>query len=234
MAGALRTPSRAIDGAAGPRAAPLRLRALRDTRYMAVAAVNGVIVLHIALLGTAVPLWVTLHTSAPRALVGVLLVINTVLAVVFQVRASRGAESLDGGVRAMRYAGVALAACCAVFALTAGVRSAGLATGLLVLGLVLLTAGELWQSAGGWGLSFALAPMTSRTEYLAGFGLGNSAQFVLGPALVTIGVIENGAVGWLALAGCFLVATALVGPLVRRAVGRPQLDCEPALINSGS
>ncbi|CRK56704.1 putative membrane protein [Alloactinosynnema sp. L-07] len=202
---------------------PLRLVALRDARYMAVAAVNGVLVLHISLLGIAVPLWATQHTSAPKPVVGVLLVVNTVLAVLFQVRASKGTETVGGSVRAMRIAGAALVACCALLAFAPRVESTPLLVGVLILGVVALTAGELYQSAGGWGLSYALAPNRSRAEYLATFNLGSSAQFVLGPSLVTVAVLGNGATGWLVLGACFAAAAAAVGPLAKAAESRTQL-----------
>jgi MFS family permease len=202
------------------RAAPLRLPALRDGRYMAVAAVNGLLTLHIALLGIGVPLWVTGHTQAPKALVGLLLVVNTVLAVLFQVRASRGTENVSGSASAMRKAAVALAVSCALFALASRPGSTPLVVAILVAGLVALTAGELFQSAGGWGLSFALAPDRSRAEYLATFNLGTSAQFVLGPAIVTVAVVGNGTAGWLAMAGAFLLTGSVAGPLAARAQNR--------------
>lgn len=207
--------------------APLRLVALRDLRYVAVAGVNGVLVLHMALLGIGVPLWVSEHTSAPKALVGLLLVVNTVLAVVFQVRASAGTEDVAGGVRAMHKAAVALVGSCALFALAGFDLPVVAVVASLVLGLALLTAGELYQSAGGWGLSYALAPDRSRAEYLATFNLGTSAQFVLGPTIVTVGVIGNGTAGWAVLGAVFLLAGALVGPLARAAERRPVLRTDP-------
>ncbi len=206
---------------------PLRLVALRDLRYVAVSAVNGVLVLHMALLGIGVPLWVSEHTSAPKALVGLLLVVNTVLAVAFQVRASAGTENVAGGVRAMHKAAVALVGACALFALAGFDLPVAAVVAALVLGLVLLTGGELYQSAGGWGLSYALAPDRSRAEYLATFNLGTSAQFVLGPTIVTVGVIGNGTVGWVVLGAFFLLAGAVVGPLARAAEKRPALRSDP-------
>ncbi|MFJ3303925.1 MFS transporter [Streptomyces sp. NPDC086549] len=204
----------------------LRLVALRDLRYMAVAAVNGVLVLHTALLSIGVPLWVGEHTDAPKALVGLLLVVNTVLAVLFQVRASAGTETVRGSVGALRKGALALMTACGFFALAPETGTTAVTVALLVLGLVALTAGELYQSAGGWGLSYALAPNSSRAEYLATFNLGTSAQFVLGPTIVTVGVISNGAMGWAVLAGCFLLAGVVAGPLAGAAEQRPVLAAE--------
>ncbi|GLW56069.1 MFS transporter [Kitasatospora phosalacinea] len=235
----LRNPAAPAGQQAGQKAkkSPLRLVALRDLRYLAVAAVNGVLVLHIALLGIGVPLWVSEHTDAPKALVGLLLVVNTVLAVLFQVRASAGTENVAGGVRAMHRAAAALVGACALFALAGSDLPVAAVVAVLLLGLVLLTAGELYQSAGGWGLSYALAPDHSRAEYLATFNLGTSAQFVLGPTIVTVGVIGSGTAGWGVLGVVFLLAGALVGPLARAAEKRPALHSadpqpEPAAASS--
>ncbi len=215
-------------GAASAARTRLRLSALRDARYVALAGLNGILVLHIALLAIAVPLWVTLHTRAPAALVGVLLVVNTTLAILLQVRVARGSEVLRGGVTALRRGGVALALCCGLFALAPLWSDTWLVVVTLLLGVVALTAGELLQSAGGWGLSYLLAPTRARAEYLATFGLGTSAQFVLGPTLVTVGVIDNGSFGWLGLAGCFLLTSAAVGPLARATARRPALTAPGA------
>ena len=209
--------------AAAARRSPLRLRALRDARYGSVAAVNGILALHMVLLLVGVPLWITLHTTAPPALVGLLLVLNTMMAITLQVRVARSSEALAGSVTALRRGGVALALACGLFALAPHGPATALVVAILVLGMVALTAGELLQSAGGWGLSFLLAPAWSRAEYLATFSLGTSMQFVLGPTLVTVGVLENGSLGWVALAGVFLLAAAAVGPLVARAARRPAL-----------
>jgi Major Facilitator Superfamily len=202
------------------RSGRLRPRAVQDVPYVALAAANGVLVSHMVVLGIALPLWVTLHTSAPAALVGILFTVNTVLAVLFQIPAARGAETLPGGVTALRRGGLALTASCTLFALAPLWDATGLVVATLIAGVVALTAGELWQSAGAWSLSFLLAPMRSRSEYLATFGLGTSLQLVIGPALVTVGVVDNGALGWLALAGCVTMAAAAVGPLAAVAARR--------------
>jgi dipeptide/tripeptide permease len=121
----------------------------------------------------------------------------------------------------MRRASVCLAACAVVFALAGRFDAFG-ASVLLCLGIVLLTFGELLQSAGGWSLSYELAPRDRQGEYLAVFNLGVAAMYTAGPALVAIGIVDRGLPGWLALAGCFLVAGALVRPAVAAAAKQIQ------------
>src|SRR5262249_42447164 len=94
--------------AAGTAQRRIGLSAVRDLRYLAVAGTNGILTMHMSILSIAMPLWLTLHTDAPRSLVGPLLVVNTVIAVALQVRATRGTETVPGGVRALRRAALAL------------------------------------------------------------------------------------------------------------------------------
>jgi len=49
---------------------------------------------------------------------------------------------------------------------------------------------------------------------------------VLGPTIVTVGVIEQGLTGWLVLAGVFALATLVVGPLAKRAEHRQALTLD--------
>jgi MFS family permease len=203
-------------------------KSLRQGRYLIVAGLNGILVLHIPLLGIAIPLWVTLHTQAPRVIIGPLIMVNTLLAIVLQVRISRGTDSPAGGVRAMRRASVCLAGCCAVLAFAGQLNAFG-ASVLLFAGIVLLSFGELLQSAGGWSLSYQLAPRDRQGEYLAVFNLGVAAMYTVGPALVTIGIVDRGLPGWFGLAGCFLVA----GLLVRPAVAAASTQVNPSQLPAG-
>jgi dipeptide/tripeptide permease len=83
--------------------------------------------------------------------------------------------------------------------------------------MVLLTIGELLQVAGGLGVSYDLAPRERQGEYLAVFWLGVAAMYMVGPVLITVGVVEQGSLGWLGLAALLLAAGAFVGPVVAAA-----------------
>ncbi|MER7168604.1 MFS transporter [Micromonospora sp. NPDC000207] len=187
----------------------------RDLRFLGLALLNGVLFLHMVILSVALPLWIITRTSAPEPIVGVVLLVNTVLAVTLQVRFSRGGDDLGHAGRLQRRAGVALAVFCVLAAASAGSPPA-VATAVVLLAAVALTFGELWQSAGGWGVSFQLAPADRRNYYLGLYNLGASGIAVLGPGLLTVAVVGRGPVGWLVLGGVFLVTGFLVAAIADR------------------
>ena len=211
----------AVTAAKAPARPGLRglLAGFRDRRYLALTAVNGVLTLHMSMLSVGVPLWTVQHTPAPVGLVAVLTAVNTVLAILLQVPFTRAADTPRAVTRALRRAGWALAACCAVLALAA---SAGrwTAVALLVAATVLLTLGDLWQAIGGWELSYRFAPAERQARHLAVFSLGGSAQDVVGPLPIGTVVIGAGPVGWLGLGAVLLLGAALVDPVVA-ALDRP-------------
>lgn len=186
-------------------------KSLRQGWYLAVAGLHAIIVLHVPVLAIGIPLWATLYTDAPPLIVGPLIVLNTILVILLQVRFSRGTDTREGGVRALRRASVALAGCAVVVAFADRFDATG-ATILLTVGMVLLTIGELLQVAGGLGVSYDLAPRERQGEYLAVFWLGVAAMYMVGPVLITVGVVEQGTPGWLGLAALLLAAGAFVGP----------------------
>jgi hypothetical protein len=189
------------------------LGALRDGRYVAMTVLTGLLALHKPVLTVAVPLWVASHTAAPRSLVSVLLVVNTVLTVLLQVPLSRGADTRPGALRVLRRSGLTLAASCVLLATASG-RSAGVAIGLLVVGVAVLTVGELWQSAGGWELSYDLAPDDAQGEYQAAYSMLNGVRDSVGPLVVTAALVSGGLGGWLAMAAGFAALGVMIGPVV--------------------
>ena len=187
------------------------LGSFRDWRYVGLASLNSVLTLHMTILVFGIPLWLIHATRAPVGLVAVVMVLNTVMAVVLQVPFSRHATVPGGAPRVLRLAGVMLSACSVAIAAAAYV-SPWFAAALLVLATVLMSLGEIWQAAGAWELSYRYADPEREVQYLAVFSLGLAAQDIFGPALVTAAVIAAGTAGWLGLAALFLVATLLVGP----------------------
>ena len=70
-----------------------RLAVLADRPFMAVSLLSGLLTAHQTLYLTVMPLWILTHTDAPKALIAGLVLLNTVLIVLLQVRASRGADT---------------------------------------------------------------------------------------------------------------------------------------------
>lgn len=199
-----------------------RWLALRDRPFVALTVLFGVARLDSALLDVGVPLWILHHTAAPRPLVAWLVIVNTALVIAFQVRAARGSETAAGIVRAQRLAALAMMASCLVFGAT-GSAGRAVAIVLLVLGMALLTLGELWISAAAWSVRYGMAAAHAQGQYGAVFSLGGSATDMVGPALVVLLTDRLGLAGWGILAGVYAVVLLAVAPLVRWAGARPGL-----------
>jgi MFS family permease len=203
------------------------LGALRDRRYMGTAGINGIMSLHMTILSVAIPLWVTMHTSVPRYLVGPLLLINTALVIPLQVPISSFATSVARSIGLMRIAGFTLSACCLLLA-TAAWLPVVPAVIVLAAAIAFLTAAEMTQSAGGWMLAYELAPTRARAECLTTFGLGTSAQFVVGPLLLTDAIIAHGTAGWMGLSIAFLLISVTLAVIIRPARPAPDGAAEPS------
>jgi hypothetical protein len=177
--------------------------ALRDFPYMLVAQVSGLIKLGDSILTIGLPIWIVTRTAVPRGLASWLLIVNTLLVVVLQVRATRRANSVAGAAQIQRWAFIALALACLSLSPT-GRMSALAATALLLAGTVLLTFGEIWGEGAWWSLRYNLASPDAQGAYGAAFALGQAAPGVLGPVIVTSLAIGLGTRGWLILVGLFL------------------------------
>lgn len=194
------------------RPAVRRFDALRDRRLLALTAYDGVASLWLPMLNIAFPLWLTGHTNAPPALVGVLYAVNTTACVLLQLPMSRFATTPRQALNSYSVSGVLLALSCVGFALAPALH--GTPTMVLLAGaILLLTFGELCQVNGAWTLSYALAPPDRRAEYLAAFSLGRTASGKLyGPVLMTGVVLALGTSGWFLLGALLAITAAL--PLV--------------------
>ncbi|KJY31583.1 hypothetical protein VR45_24675 [Streptomyces sp. NRRL S-495] len=187
--------------------------ALRDRRYLLVTALHAVLELQLAVLTVGLPLWIVLGTRAPAATVAAVNVVNCVLVVAFQVRASRGVADVASAARACARGALLLAGGCLVYAV-AQYGPAWAAAGALLVGALVHSVGELLTSAGGWTLSLDLADPRAHGEYQGVFMSGQAAAHVIGPLVVTLTAVDHGAVGWVVLAGVF----ALAGPALTAAV----------------
>ncbi|MFJ9058384.1 MFS transporter [Streptomyces sp. NPDC102409] len=202
------------------------VRVLRDGSFLSFAGINAILTMHMTLLSIGIPLWIVGHTDVSAALISPLVAVNTVLAVLLQVRASRGTEDIPGASRALVRAGISLAACCLLLGAAPGLPVV-LAVVVLLLAMIALTGGELWQSAGGWGGSYLLAPTGQEGVYLSVFWLGVAVQQIAAPIAVSL-IVTVGSSGWIALAVVF-AAAGFAAPAIGRwaqtqAAARPQQD----------
>ena len=201
-------------------------RSLRQGRYLIVTGLNAVLILHTTVLTLGIPLWVATRTDAPAAVVGPLMVLNTALVILLQVRLSRDTDTREGGVRALRRSSLALTGCVAVLALSGVLDPVG-AVVAVVVATVLLTLGEVWHFAGRLSVSYALAPRDRQGEYLSVFWLGSAAGLTVGPMLITVGVVEQGPAGWLGLGAVFLATGLLMRPAVAAAAAHLRKEQPP-------
>ncbi|MFE9957754.1 MFS transporter [Micromonospora sp. NPDC005299] len=214
------------DGALRPGAA------LRDVRFLAVSGASAVLALHWTLLALVVPLWTVTRAGAPPPVVSAVLLTNTVLTVLLAVRLSRGADDATRAARSMRRAGLVLAAAMLLYAATAGLPPAASVT-LLLAATVVYTFGDLWHGTAGAGLAYDLAPPDAIGAYQGVDGMLAGLSRALGPALLTLLVLDRGVPGWLAVgavfAGVGLATPALTGwALASRQPARPVSGDRPA------
>ncbi|MFE5631872.1 MFS transporter [Streptomyces sp. NPDC056543] len=210
----LRMPDGTAPQTTGPAAVPARTGALRDRRYLVLAVLSGLLHIQADVINLGLPLWISEHTQAPRWSIAALMLLNTALAILLQVRAARGSETVEGAALAGRRSGWALLGACSAFACTAALPPVA-AVVVLAVGVTLLTAGELLSSASGWGLSYGLADPARQGEYLGAWSLGSDLARAGGPLLVALLVTDGGVAGWLLLGTAFLGVGAVNVPAAR-------------------
>jgi hypothetical protein len=193
------------------------LRVVRDRPYVTLAGLMGVLALCWAMMSSGLPLWVALHTDAPRSISAVIVVVNSLAIALLQVRVSRAMVAPAVAARGALLSGTLLAASCVLFALTAGGAGAGVIAVLVAAGAV-HTAGELVFVAASWGLSVPLMPPDAPGEYQGVFATGEATALMMAPALMTTLVADWGQPGWFVLAAIFAVPAAAVIPATRWAL----------------
>ena len=196
----------------GGRRAPMTV-VLRDRRYLSAAVLNGLFSVHFVIQSVALPLWVVEDTRAPRWWVSVLLVVNTLMVIALQVRASRGSGDVARAARVYRRAGLLVALACVLYGAAHGLDPI-VASAVLVLAMVAHSLGEILSSGASWGLGYGLAREDLLGQYQGAYSLGRSLSGIVGPSLVTALAIGAGRLGWLVLAGGFAVLGTAFTPLV--------------------
>ncbi len=201
---------------------PPRREPAPDWRFLAASAAQAVLSLHAAVLTIALPLWITTRTDVPPAVMAVVLAVSTLGAVLFQVRVGRRTETAAGAARGARRAGVFLAVACVAFAPSDAVVP-WVAVMLLLAGAIFRTAGELFQAASGWSMSYAAAPDGRMGAYQSAYSTVFSLAVMAGPLVSVLVVSAPGPTGWLGLAVVFAVA----GISFRCCASRASRACSP-------
>jgi MFS family permease len=200
-------------GGPAPRASTRRpWRAVRDTGYLAVTALNAVMTVQYGFVTIAVPLWVATATAAPLWAVAAVLFVNAGICVLFQVRAGRGLDTANRAARAARTSGWLFLVAAGLFATTAGLPPAATVTLLLVAGVIHSLA-ELRQAASSFSLSFLLAATRSHGQYQGVWGIGVGLGEGAAPAILTGLLVTAGGTGWL-LAGAVLAVAGMCTPWI--------------------
>ncbi|WP_457207575.1 MFS transporter [Nocardioides sp. P5_C9_2] len=190
--------------------------ALKNRPFLGLMTADGVLGTNQVLLNIVIPLWLVEETDAPRVLLAWLFATNTVMAVLLQVAAARGVDSVARSLRASYISAGFFVLSCAIVAVTHD--TLGWATILLVwVGHVTVTGAELYQSAGHWGFMSELTDPDQRAEYQGAAHIGHTAGSVWAPALFTWLAMEQGTAGWLAIAAIVMVATATMRTTSRSA-----------------
>lgn len=188
--------------------------ALRDKPYVTLTALNAIMTVHFQVFNVVIPLWVVNETRAPAWIISVLAVLNTTFIVLLQVRVSRGAATIRGAARAQRNAGFLLLVACVLYALAQD-KPMWIGVAALCAGGLVHVFGELLHAAGGWGLSFDLAPAHAQGQFQGLYNTGFQIAEIIAPAALVALVMGQGMRGWLILGAAF-VAAGLAVPMAAR------------------
>lgn len=171
---------------------------------------TAILGLHSSLLAVGVPLWISITHAVPAWWVALLIGLNTVLVMVFQVPAAEYAgRNYASAVSASRLAGVIGAAGCVVFAVSLWDRWSPLVPIALISGFVLLTVMELYQNGAVFFLSLNLGSDERRAEYASAFNVTQIVESTAGPLLIGAVFVWQSVWSWLTFAVLIMSAVAI-------------------------
>jgi MFS family permease len=221
-----RLPDADHDRAPKPDEELLNPGALRNRGFVSLMTLDGVLGTNQVLLNIVIPLWLVEETDAPRVLLAWLFGTNTLLAVLLQVAAARGVNSVERSLRAARISASFFVLSCLIVLVTHD--TLGWVTIALVwLGHVTVTGAELYQSAASWGYQSELSDPDRRGEYQGAAHIGHTLGSVWAPAVYTYLAMEWGTPGWLVIGGIVVLATIAMKPSAGAAERFLQRDAAP-------
>jgi MFS family permease len=190
--------------------------ALRNRGFVVLGICNGILQSNQILLNVVVPLWLVQETDAPHTLLAWLFGTNTVMAVLLQVPAARGSDTVPGALRATRLCAASFVLSCLLIMVTHDTIG-WVSIALIWAGHVTITGAELFQSAASWGLVSELSDPHRRGEYQGVWRLGMQFESIVGPAAFTFLALNLGMVGWMLIAAIAVAAAAVAHPAARSA-----------------
>ncbi|SDS45226.1 MFS transporter [Actinoplanes derwentensis] len=188
---------------------------LRDRPYLVLTLLNAVALLNMPLLSLVLPLWIARSTDAPAWMTSVVLAVNTLSVMLWQVRVAHRVTDVASAARSVRTAGVVMLVACLVFAVTGVHGDPWMIGTVLVVAALLQAFAEMLQSAGSWEISFGLAPDGRHGLYQGVYQSGIPLARILGPVALTGLILGYGAAGWLVLGLLIAAAAIATGPVTR-------------------
>ena len=176
----------------------------RDVPYLCVSLVSGCLSIGDVILSVGLPVWIISHTVLPRVTIGILLAMNTVTVIMFQVSASRTIQNISQGSVAQSRGLLLTGVACIVIMLTGFRNGVLLTAAAAVLAVMMLSIAELFFAAASWILRFDLAVESAQGGYSGLFTLGSGIKIIAGPAAVTVIPNSFGILAWGVLGLVFL------------------------------
>lgn len=214
-------------GRAATVASELARSPFKDRRYLLLTVLSAIFGMQFGLAEVGVPLWIAHSTTAPTVLVSVLLILNTMVVIVFQIPLSRGTDDVRKSGKVVALAGILMAVASIGYGLSGGV-SVILAIALLLAAAVAHAFAEVWSQAGTWGLSFEFANVTNAGAYQGLFAMGAGLGAMCAPFVVAGTALTFGLAGWVALALIFLASAFGIAAMAlretRRSAEKSQLE----------
>jgi len=191
-----------------------RWLALRDRHYLGFTAASSVASLQYWVLVQALPVWIVLRTAAPRSMAALVLFVAAVTVAITQIPATRSIDGPRTAARLLARSGPLFLVAWVLMAAASG-PSAWATVALLLVGVLVHSLAEVWQAAGTFELSFALARPEAQGQYQGVIGLGHGFVEAVAPVIVITLCIDGGRAGWVALALIVTVAGFLCALIER-------------------
>ncbi len=188
---------------------------LKDSRYIKAMLLSGVMSMHFILQNVAIPVWVVRDTNAPRWWLSVIMFVNTIAVVLFQVRMSKGATNAGAGAKQFQKAGFYIAAACLCYGAAKGLNPVA-ASAVLILAMMIHVVGELLASTGSWSIAFEMADQNRQGAYQGLWRMGFGGMNVIGPSLVIFFAIGMGQLGWAIMAGIFILTGLAMNRVIKK------------------